>query len=122
MFRKLLAMGLVALTLAQGLAARQSPTTNREVTNIKKRVEGLFNEGARAIIEMRDGRRLQGSISEITDSEFVLVGGAYKATVAYVEVKKVKRQGHSVNARRIVAIAVAGGLLGLAIFAAHQDR
>lgn len=113
---------LLVLFLAPGLPAAPGQATDKEVAKIKKRVGQLFNEGTRVIAEMRGGRKLQGSISKIANSEFVLVDGAYKASVAYVGVKKVKRVGLSVNTRRAVAIAVAGGLLGLAIFAAHQTR
>jgi hypothetical protein len=120
--RRILAATLAALFVANGLYAAPRPPTDKEIAKVKKQAGQLFNEGARVIVEMRDGRKLQGSIHTLEAQEFVLVDGAYDSRLAYADVKKLKRVSLSLKSRRAVGLAVVGGIIGLAIFGASQAR
>lgn len=99
----------------------QSLKNDKDITKIKtnlaKRGTG---EKAKVKIELNDGREVKGYIAEINADDFVIAGSKSnsRTTIAYSEVKKVKKQGLSPLA--ILGIAAAAGT-GLMIIAATNS-
>jgi hypothetical protein len=63
-----------------------------------------------------------GSIAEAGPDSFVLMVANTPTTMKYAEVKKIKAPMDGGTRARIVTAIVVGGLLGITLIAASQDR
>jgi hypothetical protein len=105
------------LLLNTGLSAQT--TADRNAQKARAKLQSIFEDGERTKIELKDGRRVQGYITELNADDFVLSNGEVKR-LKYADVRKVGRFGPSRSAKRWVAIGVTGGILGLLIGLASQ--
>ncbi len=111
----------IALALASSGALAQT-AVEKQAAKMHAKLEKIFSDGTRAKLELQDGRKVQGVITELDADTFVLGSDGRSETYRYAEVKKVGRIGPSPNTRMWVALGMVGGLLGLAFLAASQTR
>ena len=119
MTRKLLAMSLAVLLLNLLCIKPVGATTRREdeaksAEKVKDEIARL-GTGPEALIELklRDGRKLKGYISELDETDFVVVDGksSVPTTVAYPQVQKVKGNNLSTGVKIAIGISAAIGAL-----------
>jgi outer membrane lipoprotein-sorting protein len=119
---KRLVAGTLILVLTSSALA-QTTADERLAAKIHAKLEKIFDDGASAKIEMKDGRKLQGHVAELDPGSFVLAVGATSNTFSYSDVKRVWRFGPSPNTRKWISLGFLGGLLGLTFYlAATQTR
>ena len=112
----------VAVVLAFSSAVAQVAEAKQTAT-MHSKLERIFDDGERAKVELKDGRKVQGVIVEIGPDTFALGYDGRSNTYSYSKVKKVGRFGPSRNVKKWVSLGVLGGLLGLTFaLAATQTR
>ncbi|HEV3038208.1 MAG TPA: hypothetical protein VHA33_10570 [Candidatus Angelobacter sp.] len=117
---------VIALVLILGLAcpalyAAPGPD-QKHVDKIKKKVSTCVEKGSRVSLETYDDRKLQGTISEAGEDNFVLTNEGRSTTLGYAEIKKIKSPMDRRTKGAIVTAIVLGGLLGLVFGAAATDN
>jgi len=117
MTRKLPAT-LLILTLTCCAVLAQTSADAKQLAKVHARLEKMFNDGARARIDLKDGRKVQGMVAELDADTFILASAGRSESYSYVDVKKVGRIGPSPDARKWVALGVLGGLFGFVFWAA----
>ena len=117
MARKVMAV-ILTLTLSCSGVLAQASADAKQLAKVHAKLEKIFNEGTRARIDLKDGRKIQGLISELDAETFVLAGAGRPESYSYSDVKKVGRIGPSPDARKWVALGVLGGLFGFIFWAA----
>ncbi len=101
---------LVLLLLQSVLSpAQQSPE------KVRREATKALEKNSRVTVELRDGRKQQGQVSETAAEYFVLLSDGRSSEVRYDAVQKLKRHGTSERKRALVAIGVTAGILGLLI-------
>ncbi len=116
--KKLVALAIAALLTCSSSVAQT--TVDKQTAKIHSKLEKIFDDGDRAKVELKDGRKVQGAIAEIGAETFVLGNDGQSNRYSYSEVKKVGRFGPSRNAKKWVALGFLGGLLGLTFLMASQ--
>ncbi len=114
-------MMLVVLNTSFSLA-QSRPEDAGGAAKLKREVTKAFDKNARITVELRDGRKLQGSVMEIAEHEFVLVSDGSSLRLAYSDLARVKRHGSAARKRALVAAGALAGMFGLAIAAAAGTR
>lgn len=115
--KELLAMTLI-LALATSSLPAQTADEAKQLAKVHVKLERIFNNGSRARLDMKDGRKIQGVITELDADTFVLASAGHSESYSYAEIKKVGRIGPSPDARKWVALGVLGGLFGFIFWAA----
>lgn len=117
MTRRLLTTVLILTITWCGVMA-QTSVESKQLAKVHAKLEKIFNDGARARIDLKDGRKVQGVIAEMDAETFVLASAGRSESYSYNDVKKVGRIGPSPGARKWVALGVLGGLFGFIFWAA----
>lgn len=123
-----LALLLANVLIAAPTLAGPSRTTQAQtVEQIKIKVAKLgVGEKARATVQLKDGTKIKGYITEARDGEFVIRDRQTNEprTVSYQDVVKIEKSGGHSTARNIaigVAVGVGAVLAVLGILIAHLD-
>ena len=126
MFQKLVSlalMGLLILLLAFVPASAQSQDEARQTEKVKQTILKL-GTGAKARVEiaLKDNRKLQGHVTEITDDHFVIIDSKTGAatTVLYSQVQHIRINRHP--HQLAIGLAFVGGLVGLGLILAVALR
>lgn len=128
MFKKYLTLCLAVLVLNLNFSATifaQMQTGDRFIINVKNTVAKVGTEPNRKIkVTLKDGTKLKGYITEITDEHFgVMDKNVGKVvTVQYAQVAEAKRDGLSRLSVVLISTAVIfGGLVALGVIGATVD-
>ncbi|HYG99709.1 MAG TPA: hypothetical protein VD837_11305 [Terriglobales bacterium] len=113
---------LVSITLVLNSGVLAQTAEEKQAAKVRGKLESIFKDGDRAKVDLKDGRKVQGYISELNADDFVLSNYGHTNTFRYADVKKVGRFGPSRSAKVWVPIAITGGLLALLIGIASQTR
>lgn len=118
MLKKTLSLALVALLiLATSLVAQLSaaPNNEKDVALARKVREDVMRLGKQAHVRVKfkDDTKLEGHISEIGGEYFVLTDSKSGAptTIAYTQVKQVKRNNLSAGAKIGIGAAIAAAVV-----------
>ena len=111
------AVVLAVLLLHTVFSAGQEPAEK-----IRREAAKALEKNSRVTVELFDGRKLQGYVTETATKHFVVAGEGRSAQIAYGDVKKLKHHGTPERRRALVALAVVGGLIGLTLAAAAGTR
>ncbi|HEX8494043.1 MAG TPA: hypothetical protein VF658_14450 [Pyrinomonadaceae bacterium] len=112
---------------APTLAGPRLKTQAQTVEQIKIKVAKLgVGEKARATVQLKDGTKIKGYITEARDGEFVIRDRQTNEprTVSYRDVVKIEKSGGHSTARNIaigVAVGVGAVLAVLGIIISHLD-
>jgi hypothetical protein len=115
---KAVALLLSIVLLSSGTLAQTDGEKN--AAKVRAKLEAIFNDGDVAKIELQDGRKVQGHVSELNSDHFILSDFGRVNSYEYAEVKRVGRIGRSRSAKIWVPIAFLGGLIGLLLGLASQ--
>jgi hypothetical protein len=88
---RILACLLIFTLVYPRLWADSGPDQNHTDT-IRKKAAECVEKQRRVAVEMFDGRRLQGAISEAGQDTFVVSFGSRSTTLVYTDVKKIEWQ------------------------------
>jgi hypothetical protein len=118
--KTLIACLLVLAMSTHGLA--WSGPDQKHIEKIQKKVSQYVERGSMVSVETYDQHQMWGSIAEAGPDSFVLVVANTPTTMKYADIKKIKAPMDRGTKTRIVTAIVVGGLLGLTLVAAAQDR
>lgn len=96
MLKQFVSVGLITLMVCISgttSASAQAASQNPRIEELKQKVQKLGTGiNARVNLETKDGRKLEGYVSEITDDHFVVTNGKNGATtvIKYSQVSKLK--------------------------------
>jgi hypothetical protein len=129
MLKKLCAVALSALLLqaaaAPALAGTKEEKEARRAGKVRAQLARLgTGPAARVRLELRDGTRLEGFVSEAGAEGFVVTDKAGAATtVAYPQVARVKGNNLSTGAKIAIGAGIAAGVFLLILWwdLAHDD-
>lgn len=116
---------LLLFTTPQLINAQTSPAKNAAAVekikaNVTKRGTG---EKARVNVKLLNGTKLKGFISQAGEDSFTLTDSKTKqtSTIAYSDVKQVKKQGLSTGTKLLIAVGVGAVVTAVVITVALQD-
>ena len=117
--RKLISFALIiALSVAASFKAvyanSQDEKQARSAAKVKQKISELgTGKNARVEVQLKDGTKLKGYVSEIKDDSFVVIGSESGAVtpIAYSQVKRLKGRGLSTGAKILVWLGVTAGVL-----------
>lgn len=119
--KPLVALVLVFCIGCSSCFAGSSPD-QKHIEKIKKQVSKYLERGAMVSVETYDQRKLRGEINEAKPDTFVLTVAGQPATLSYSDVKKIKAPMSPTTRQRIAIASVLGGLTGLLLVFAAQDK
>lgn len=113
--KKCLSYSLVVLIFWAAAALSTIGQTNDAAAEKVKRDVQLRGPGSKVVVTMKNGMKLQGSISQILDDSFDLKDAStgQPTTVPYTDVVKVKKPGFSKT--KLALIGVGAGVVVLAV-------
>lgn len=114
-WQKCWAAFLISLLIPIGTVA-QGQASAKEIAKIRKKISGKFKAGDRVRLDLRDGRRVQGVVTEIRQDDFVLASEGGVMTLTFAEVRKVGNVGRRLAVKK--AYYVTAVALGIVAFAA----
>ena len=94
----------------------------KHIEKIKKQVSKYLDRGAMVSVETYDQRKLWGEINKAEPGTFVLTVAGQPTTLSYADVKKIKAPMSPATKQRIAIAGVLGGLTGLLLVFAAQDK
>lgn len=115
-----LACLLVLAISSQSLA--WSGPDQKHIEKIQKQVGRYLEKGSMVSVETYDQHKMWGSIAEAGPDSFLLIVANTPTTMKYADVRKIKAPMDRGTRARIITAIVVGGLLGLTLIAAGQDR
>ena len=129
MFKKLLSFALIGLILNLALYSTAKADVNLEkdakfAEQVKANIAQLgIGKDAKIKIQLRDGTKLKGYVSEAKDNSFILVSedNGISKEIPYPQVQKAKGK-NSKTGSRIFAVAAVIGLLVLLSYGAARGN
>lgn len=116
----------IACLLVLGIGCSQALAWNgpdqKHIDKIQKQVSRYLEKGSMVSVETYDQHKMWGAIAEAGPDAFVLIVANIPTTLKYTDIKKIKAPMDRGKRARIVTAIVVGGLLGLTLIAAAQDR
>jgi hypothetical protein len=94
----------------------------KHIEKIRQKVSQYLDDGRHVSVETMDSRKFAGTIVKAGPDDFVLTNASGQMTFNYSEVKKIKAPMDTHTRGVIVTLAVLGGLFGIGIAAAANDR
>ncbi len=127
MFRKYFVLTLVGLMLygvhPQTTLGRTRTDNELEKVKTEVRKRGTGPE-SKVVVTLKDGRKVQGYISQILDDSFDLTDPKTKQpnTIPYRDVAKVKRQGWSNGAKVALGIGIGAAVVTAVVLGAVAKK
>lgn len=94
-----------------------SSGSDHRVETIRKKIAHSLDVQRRVVVEMHDGRRLQGVIGEAGADDFMLVYAGRATTLSYHDVKRIRWQSpvwkHAKNVAAAAGVTIA--IFGLVV-------
>lgn len=119
----LMQVAITPLVAANTKAEKEARFSEKVKTNIAKLGTGT---DARVEVKLRDNRKLKGYIQEVNDQQFIVVAEktGVANVVAYPQVKSVKGNNLSNNAKIAIGLGVAAAILIIffAVLVGQGDR
>jgi small nuclear ribonucleoprotein (snRNP)-like protein len=128
MFKKAFVLGLYVafLNLCFSMAAFAQASQNDDAkhaakvkANIQKRGTG---KDARVQVELKDGTKLKGHVSQVNDDRFVVTNDATGSSteVLYSETRQVKRR-HRNTVWTVIGVGTLGAMIAIIVVAGKSD-
>lgn len=119
---------VLAHTASYSFPAAAATFSENEARLVEKIKAGIASLGtgseARVKLKMRDGRKLEGYVSEANEESFVVINAktGVATSVAYPQVRQVKGNNFSTGAKIGIGIAIAVGVAVIIAFATRGSR
>jgi len=112
MFTKTSFIFLAALLLIAGVDADGQQSAVELDRQIKARVNDL-GAGAKVTVFLKDGKKIQGSISQILDDSFdvTIKKETQSSIISYRDVQRIKKRGLTSGAKIGIGVAIGAGVI-----------
>jgi hypothetical protein len=126
MFKKMLSLMVIGVLFQLASIMPVSANTlgeNKDARRAEKVKAGIaklgVGEAARVKVQLQDGTKLNGYVSEVGNESFIVVDTKTGAavTVAYPQVKQVKGNNLSSGARIAIGVAIIAAILTIVVLA-----